>query len=268
MTNATHPTPHTDVNTVLLELLSGVQTILGSRFIGLYLLGSLASGDFDRDSDVDFVVVSEDEISPDLFGALQAMHARIATIDSWCATQLDGSYISQHALRRYDPANTVHPHIDRDVGESLRMMQHDSDWIIQRHNLRERGLVVAGPAPHTLIDPILPRQLQQAVLDMLHGWFAPMIDDPAPLKTRGYQSYIVLTLCRMLYTLEFGTLVSKGVAAHWAQQILDERWIPLIARAWQGRQTPRLESQVDDVNSTLKFIRYVVERNPTQNRER
>ena len=134
---APHPTPYVDVNNVLLELLSGVQTILRSRFIGLYLFGSLASGDFDRDSDVDFIVVSEDEISPDLFSVLQAMHARIETIDSWCATQLDGSYISRHALRRYDPANAVHPHIDRGVGESLRMMRHDSDWIIQRHSLRE-----------------------------------------------------------------------------------------------------------------------------------
>lgn len=265
---ATHPTPYADVNTVLLELLSGVQTILGNSFSGLYLFGSLASGDFDRYSDVDFIVVCENEISRDLFSALHVMHARIATIDSWCATQLDGSYISRQALRRYDPAKALHPHIDRGVGESLRMMQHDSDWIIQRHSLREQGLVVAGPAPHTLIDPVLPSELRQAVLDMLHGWLAPMIDDPAPLKTRGYQSYIVLTLCRMLYTLEFGTIVSKRVAAHWAQGILDERWIPLIARAQLGRQTPRLKSQADDVNSTLELIRYVLERNPLQNRER
>ncbi|MGI9167769.1 MAG: aminoglycoside adenylyltransferase domain-containing protein [Pyrinomonadaceae bacterium] len=253
---------------MLFELLSGVQTILRSRFIGLYLFGSLASGDFDRDSDVDFIVVSENEISPDLFSALQGMHARIATIDSWCATQLDGSYISRHALRRYDPANAVHPHIDRDVGESLRMMQHDSDWIIQRQGLREQGLVVAGPALHTLIDPVLPRELRQAVLDLLHGWLAPMIDDPAPLKTRGYQSYIVLTLCRMLYTLEFGTIVSKRAAAHSAQGTLDERWIPLIERACLGRQTPRVKTEADDVNSTLELIRYVLERNPIQNQER
>ncbi|HYN23503.1 MAG TPA: aminoglycoside adenylyltransferase domain-containing protein [Pyrinomonadaceae bacterium] len=257
---ATHPTPYADVNTVLLEILSGVQTILGSRFIGFYLFGSLASGDFDRDSDVDFIVVSEIEISPDLFSALQAMHARIATIASWCATQLDGSYISHHALRRYDPANAVHPHIDRGVGENLRMMQHDSDWMIQRHNLREQGLVVAGPGPQTLIDAVLPRELRQAVLDMLHSWLAPMIDDPAPLKTRGYQSYIVLTLCRMLYTLEFGTVVSKPVAARWARETLGERWAPLIEHARVGRQHPRLEAEADDVNATLDFVRYTIER--------
>jgi predicted nucleotidyltransferase len=82
-TQGTHSTPYPDVNAVLLELLSGVQSILGNHFIGMYLDGSLASGDFDQDSDVDFVVVTNDEISGDLFSALQAMHERIATIDSW-----------------------------------------------------------------------------------------------------------------------------------------------------------------------------------------
>ncbi|MBA3256436.1 MAG: nucleotidyltransferase domain-containing protein [Pyrinomonadaceae bacterium] len=99
----TYPTPYADVNSVLLELLTGVQNILGSHFVGMYLYGSLANGDFDQDSDVDFVVVTDNEISADLFLALRALHVQIATLDSWCATQLDGSYISQRALRRYDP---------------------------------------------------------------------------------------------------------------------------------------------------------------------
>jgi hypothetical protein len=85
-------------------LLKGVRSILGDHFVGMYLDGSLTSGDFDRDSDIDFVVVTDIDISGSFFSALQAMHDRIATIDAWCAIQLEGSYISQRALRRYDPA--------------------------------------------------------------------------------------------------------------------------------------------------------------------
>ena len=123
--NTITPTPNADVNSVLHELLTGAQSILGPHFVGMYLYGSLANGDFDQNSDVDFVVVTDSEISGDLFLALQALHMQIATLDSWCATQLDGSYISQRALRRYDPTQTFHPHIDRGKGESLQMMQHD-----------------------------------------------------------------------------------------------------------------------------------------------
>lgn len=256
----THPTPYPDVNAVLHMLLSSVQTILGDHFIGMYLYGSLASGDFDQSSDVDFVVVTYDEIAGDLFAALQAMHARINTGDSPWAIQVEVSYIPQHALRRYDPTHALHPHIDRGRGESLGMKKHDSDWIIQRHMLREQGLVVTGPAPRTLIDPVLPNELRRAVLEILHGWWAPMLDDPTRLNSRGYQSYAVLTMCRMLYTLQYGTVVSKPVAAHWAQETLGERWVPLIERAWAGRQGPRSKAQSEDVNGTLDLIGYTLER--------
>src|SRR5688572_27167031 len=95
-----HPTPHPEVNTILQELIERVRNILGSHFIGMYLDGSLTSADFDEDSDIDFVVVTDEDISGDLFSELQQMHDRIATIDSPFAVQLEGSYISQYGLRR------------------------------------------------------------------------------------------------------------------------------------------------------------------------
>ena len=73
--HVTPPTPYPEVNELLHVLLSGVQTILGNHFIGMYLSGSLTSGDFDQDSDVDVVAVTDAEIPVDLFLALEAMHA-------------------------------------------------------------------------------------------------------------------------------------------------------------------------------------------------
>lgn len=255
-----NPTPYPEVNRLLKELLESVQAILGNHFIGMYLDGSLTSGDFDQDSDIDFVVVTDIEISGSLFSALQAMHDRIATIDSWCAIQLEGSYISQRALRRYDPAHALHPNIERGRGERLKMVQHDDAWVIHRYILRERGMTLAGPVTQTLIDPVAPNDLRQAMLKILHGWAAQILDDPAQIKRRGYQSYTVLSLCRILYTLENGSVVSKSVATRWAQETLGERWVPLIERTWEGRRNPESEASADDVNGTLEFIRYSLER--------
>jgi len=252
-------TPYPEVAMLLEELLESVQAILGDHFIGMYLDGSLTSGDFDQDSDIDFVVVTDIEISGSLFSALQAMHDRIATIDSWCAIQLEGSYISQRALRRYDPAHALHPNIERGRGERLKMVQHDEAWAVHRYVLRERGITLAGPAPHTLIDPVAPDDLRQAMLKTLHGWAAQILDNPAQMKDRGYQSYTVLTLCRVLYTLEYGAVVSKPVAARWAQETLDNQWTTLIERAWTGRRNPGLKALPGDVNGTLEFIRYALE---------
>ena len=77
--SSAHPTPYPDVNAILTLLLAEVRAILGDRFVGMYLYGSLSSGDFDPgSSDVDFLVATEGELPDEALAALEAMHARIA----------------------------------------------------------------------------------------------------------------------------------------------------------------------------------------------
>jgi len=59
----------------------------------------------------------------------------------------------------------------------------------------------------------------------------------------------VLTMCRMRYTLQYGVVVSKPIAARWAQASLDARWTPLIQAAlvWSSDIVP-------DLGETLRFI--------------
>jgi len=254
------PTPYPDVNEVLNGLLSEVQGVLAERFVGMYLYGSLALGDFVSErSDIDFLVVTDDELSDDLVSALCVMHERIAADDSRWSRELEGSYIPKASLRRYNPAQARHPHIDR--GGTLLVEQHDSDWVIQCHVLREWGVTLAGPPPHTLIDPISPDDLRGALVALMRGWWGPMRHDPFWLRHSGYQAYAVLTMCRVLYTIQHGAIVSKSVAARWAQEALQEaladRWKPLIERAlaWpQGRRG------ADDVAETVELINHVLER--------
>jgi predicted nucleotidyltransferase len=252
------PSPYSDVNEILDLLLTSVKHILKDEFVGMYLFGSLANGDFDEHSDIDVLVVSDAEISEDGFSALVKMHKQINKIDSPWAIQLEASYIPQNALCRFDPANIIHPHMDRGNNETLHRMPHAYDWIIQRHILRKHGVVIIGPDLKTLIDPVSPNDLRQAVADVLPLWANPILDDPSQIDKRGYQSYFVLSLCRMLYTLKSGEIVSKPFAAKWAKGNWN-RWTELIERAWVGRQTPGLEAQPEDVQGTLELIRYTLE---------
>lgn len=255
------PELYSDVNMVLTELHAGVQSVLGEELIGMYLDGSMASGDFDRDSDIDFVVVTYEEISDEQFSALRSLHERIATLDSPFAIELEGTYISQAALRRFDPALAWHPNIQRGKPEQLEWERYDDDWwLVHLVILRERGLTLLGPAPQTLVDPVSSNALKRAMLKRLNGWAAGILENPTLIHTRGYQSYVVLSLCRILYTLEFGTIASKPVAARWAREALDARWRPLIDRTWESRHNPALNASAEDVNETLEFIRFTLER--------
>jgi hypothetical protein len=253
------PTPHADVNAILREVLDGAQAILGEHFVGMYLYGSLALGDFDpASSDIDFLVVTNGDLPDDRVAALQAMHDRIAASDSPWASEIEGSYIPCAALRRYDPAHALHPLIDR--GGRLRLEQHEIDTVIKLYGLRERGIVLAGPPPATLLDPISPGNLRHATAELMRIWWAPMRRDLTRLQHRGYQIYAVLTMCRILYTRQYGAIVSKPVAARWAFATLDPRWGSVIERALAWRKDMPDAVNEADVRATQEFIQYTRDR--------
>jgi hypothetical protein len=255
------PTPYPDVNAAVHELLLGAQATLGEHFLGMYLSGSLALGDFDRhSSDIDFVVVTDADPTNDLLAALQGMHARFQVSASPWATEVEAAYIPQHDLRRYDPARARHPHIERGPGQRLDMDQLDSGWVIQRSILREHGVVIAGPDPRTLIDPVPRQDMHWAVKELMDTWWEPMRRDPSRLHSpnNGYQTYAVLTMCRMLYTIDCGAVVSKPAAARWALESQGRQFTALIERALAWRKDGQNEA-AGDVSETLELIQYTFE---------
>ncbi|HXD09520.1 MAG TPA: nucleotidyltransferase domain-containing protein, partial [Anaerolineales bacterium] len=51
------PTPYAEVNQILALLLTNAKEILEDQFVGMYLYGSLSSGDFNPEtSDIDFLL--------------------------------------------------------------------------------------------------------------------------------------------------------------------------------------------------------------------
>ncbi len=246
---AAPPTAYPAVNAVLDLLLNGVRAVLGDRLVGLYLYGSLASGDFDPDtSDIDFVAVTAEALPDELVEGLRALHARLAASGLKWAAKLEGAYIPRAELRRYDPQAGPFPGYNEG---RFFVAPHGSDWIIQRHVLREWGVVLAGPDPAGLIDAVEPDGLRRAVLGTAQEWWRPVLADPAWLRTAEYQAFAVLSLCRALFTLAHGAIASKQTSGRWALGALDARWSALIDWALAWRKAP----QTDRLDETLAFMR-------------
>jgi predicted nucleotidyltransferase len=230
-TESNHPTPYPDVNAILTLLFNSVQEILGNQLVGMYLYGSLSSGDFDSESsDIDFLVVTTSTLSDKAIAELRSMHQRIWKSGLKWSSKLEGSYIPKRDIRRHDTHSAPCPTVNEG---KFYLDKRGSDWIIQRHVIREQGIVLTGPDPKTLIDPVSPEEIRRAVKGILQEWWLPMLEDPSWLKTHGgeYHAFAILTMCRALHALEHGTIVSKPVAARWAQKELGERWSRVIERA-------------------------------------
>ena len=72
------PTPYDDINLFLQILLDNVRAVLGNYFIGMYLYGSLATGEFDANrSDIDFLVGTSEKLPKNMISDLKTMHTRL-----------------------------------------------------------------------------------------------------------------------------------------------------------------------------------------------
>ncbi len=262
------PTIYPEVKVILDAVLKDTSAILGKNFFGMYLYGSLASGDFDVHSDIDYVVVTLEEVTDCEFTKIQEMHARIMALKSWCADQLEGSYIPFRALKVFDPIRALYVHIDRGRDEKLQRMhirdEKISDswrggWVLLRACMLKHGITLAGPEPAHFMEPVQSAEIQKAAVLILNGWGFDILNNPAKISSRGYQSYIVLTLCRINYSIRNSTVASKPEAVRWANKNLVKQWHLLIERAWYGRQHPDNEIEPDDINLTMNFIRYTIE---------
>lgn len=248
-------TPYSDVNVVVSLLLGNVRRILGDEFVGMYLYGSLATGDFDpAASDIDFLVVTKAEVSDAVLAHLREMHRQIGSGGTSYANRLEGSYIPLKAVRHYDNSNASHPSIG--VDWEFGVGHHGPAWVLERHSLSRQGVVVSGPSPGTLIDSVSPRELRIAVTDLLRDFWQRQVDGADCRRPRAYQAFAILTLCRALYTLERGSLVSKRVAVEWARRSLEMEWVPHLDRAWLWRH----DHAEDDMTDTLEFLRYALAR--------
>jgi predicted nucleotidyltransferase len=254
------PTPYPELNAVLTELLQSTQAILSENWVGLYLNGSFALGGFDPDSDVDFIVVTDADVTATQESALQTMHGRIYDLPTPWAQHLEGSYITKNVLKRPDPTHTLLLYLDNTARELIR--SDHCNTLVVRWTMREHGLALAGPDPKTLIDPVVSDELSLEATQIMDKWRIEINAEPAMLENRWLQAYAVVTFCRMLYTIQNGTVASKPTAVQWARGALDSRWSGLIERAWADRPNPSLkyrqQADLDDAQSTLEFIQYAL----------
>ena len=249
-----------DLNQLLVELVAGAKEVLADSFCGAYLQGSFAVGDADAHSDVDFIIVTKDELTPEQETELQTLHQALYAQPTPWAQHLEGSYIPRDVLRRPDPVRRPFLYLDNGATE-FALDNHDNTAVV-RWSLRERGVVLAGPDPRELVNPITAGELRAEVrwaLGLWPAWFR----STDPIDRRAL-AVAVLSHARILHTLAIGEVSSKRVAGEWALQTLDLEWAALILWALEDRPDPwtKVHEPADPVllRRTRQLIDYAARR--------
>ncbi|HEY1791493.1 MAG TPA: aminoglycoside adenylyltransferase domain-containing protein [Opitutaceae bacterium] len=252
------------MNEILREFSARLPSALGSEPVGVYLHGSLAVGDFDEaSSDIDFIVVTDTEPTSAQVAGVRQMHTDLLSLPSPYSKRLEGSYFPRALLSGGEKVG-VDPLWFFDGGtRTLGQSICDNSWVVlwELHNC---GVAVVGPEPKSFFGPVPVATLQRAVLSEMKAWTERLASNPSSLNNPWNRSFVVLTHCRMLETLESGAVHSKAASVRWSEAALPLRWSPLINRALLGRksvdgQVVRPDDEIE-VTETLAFVEYAMAR--------
>jgi hypothetical protein len=249
------PTAYPPVNELLESLLAQMQEILSEKLVGLYLYGSLVTGDFDPDiSDVDLLAATSHDIDEREFSALKQMQDDIVLDHPEWTDCLEIAYVSRHALKTFKTHTSTIAVINPD--EQSPIKDAGRDYLINWYTVREKGRTLFGPPPDTIIEPISQEEFIQAVKEYARAW-RERIDDA---HSRPWQAYAILTLCRALYSCAQGEQVSKLQAAVWAAKEWPE-WSSTIQNALVWRRAWREEDVSSDATlpETRRFVNFVID---------
>ncbi len=253
---AMQPTSYPHVNDALNHLLAQLQTILADKFVGLYLYGSLVTGDFDdASSDIDLLTVLTSDLEAREFDALNKMQAAFVLNNPHWENRLEIAYVSLHALETFKTQTSTIGVIS--PGEPFHLKDAGRDWLMNWYMVREKGATLFGSTPDRIIEAISKAEFIEAVKAYVREW-QDWFDEG--VKTRPSQAYAILTMCRAMYTVQNGEQVSKKRAAVWAQKELPE-WATLIGEALLWRKNWKDDA---DHAATLpearRFVHMVIDR--------
>ncbi len=241
------PTPLQRATNLLHDLADEMQADLGQNLVGLYTYGSITQNAFDpRRSDLDCVAVIRRRLSPRAISRLRTGLERLSTRYRW-KRRLQLTILIQREL--------LQPSANGWLYQFGRFSRTGSDGNpIIWSNILETGKVLFGPDPQTFVPRITPALMRVALHREIGYLRTELVTKPTSewRNKATYRRYAALTVCRILYTLKTGRVVSKRKAALWALRRLPSIHRAIVMRAIAPQQRIRL-LPLDQLRGLLNY---------------
>lgn len=253
--NQENITPYQDINEILFQISKEVRRIISEKLIGVYLTGSFSYGDFNYDSsDVDLIVIVKEPCTHPEIDQIKALHRKIeAQYPRW-AERVECSYTPVEMFKNTLPPKDPRPWYGG--GIFYEEAPYGNEWIINSYLLYKHGIPLMGPDVKELIPLVSMIEVQKACIRDLFQEWVPKIEDVEWFNNSHYQSYFVMNLCRILYTVICGATASKKVSATWVKKEFGKSCQELIETAENWVYGKEMNAR----DEAIYFLKFVVEK--------
>lgn len=194
----------------------------------VYLIGSAVLEAFnDQRSDIDCLVLLSRSLSSRELRALKRMHRRLIDFNA-LARRLDVCYCTARAIKDGDRRCPV---FDRGKWNGYQAITQIALVELKASGVALLGLDIRAELP----EPDCQRLRLEMAWNLNQFWGRKATLEPWRFWLDEPCETSVLTLCRILYTLEQHKVISKRDAARYGLEKLPEAWHPLIREALRIR---------------------------------
>jgi predicted nucleotidyltransferase len=245
-------TKYPEIKNLVKDFSLRVQEILKENVVGIYLTGSISYGDFILErSDIDLLVVVKDKLNSSEIELVKILHKDIEEKYPSRKDRIECSYTPIYMLNEIFPPIEPRPWIGS--GVLYPEAPYGNEWIINSYLLQEYGISIFGKAyKELLIKPIDILEVQKACVRDIFKEIEPKIRNNEELYDSHIQSYTVLNICRILYTVFNAKVGSKVVSAKWVKEVFAPEWSNLITKSENWKYGEDLNS-IEEVVEFIKF---------------
>ncbi len=215
---------------------------------GIYLFGSLTYGGFnEKTSDIDLVVVTKTLLNKTELENIKNVHKELNT--KW-AKRLEVSYTPIDMLNDKNIPTMPRPYYNEVFYDKAA---YGNEWLINNYLLLNYGKTIYGQDFKALIkyNLTIGDVIKSCISDFYQEWL-PKTNDNEWLANSCNQVYIVLNICRIIYTIFNFKTENKQKSANWVKEQYKE-WKYLIEEAeeWDYLKTMNKQKEIKG------FIKYM-----------
>ncbi|WP_259416437.1 nucleotidyltransferase domain-containing protein [Bacillus toyonensis] len=224
-----------EVKQLMEQYIVGLKEIfLDGKIVGVYVYGSIALGAFHIEtSDVDFVAVLNDSVNEAEKQLIVELHKKMS--ESTLGKRMDGMYIPLADLGKYN----------HDINEYVYCADGKANighWDINAvtwWTLKNQGITVIGKEVEDLPFQIKWDDVVNTMKYNVEQYWSEKAKRPYLFFIEEWVESAVVTMGRILYTLDHKTIVSKDRGLQYLLERSAKEWEPLLKEVERMRYDPK-----------------------------
>jgi predicted nucleotidyltransferase len=190
-----------------------IESVLGKNLHSIYIHGFIALGDFSDDtSDIDLLVICNQTLGQCDFEKLYYLHNDLCMVNVW-GSRIECSYITLDQF-----LSVSRPSVERIYyNKTLKWEKYGPEWYIEKHIIATASILIHGQDLNLQNHVLDENELRKVITEIVLNTWSPLIDKLNELENN-YIVYLVLTMCRIIHSMEQGQIYIKAESAYYTME--------------------------------------------------